>query len=308
MSWLIRIGPGITTSPLSTTRMSGRTAASSALMSDGSATSQTTAPGLQWARSSTRWPKAEVAVMTRSQSPTRPVVSSAISTRAPGVSASIVALSARSRSGSIETSTRSPAAWAISREQTEPIAPVAPTTMARPRVRSRMPIRCNATLAVSSVAATVRLLPVVTGIGASRATVTPASPTTLVKAPSPRICAPPAAAIRDGAHQPVVGEARRPGQHLSRRGAEGEEPAFDALPGRRRASAGDVAERPGGHVRGKVLDQTRREQTGPAEGGVAIDEADRERVDDEREAMGLGRAALFVARRWNRGVGPPRRP
>ena len=47
-------------------------------------------------------------------------------------------------------------AAAMSREQTEPIAPVAPTIMTRPRVRSLTPMRTTACLAASRVAATVR--------------------------------------------------------------------------------------------------------------------------------------------------------
>ena len=57
-------------------------------------------------------------------------------------------------------------------------------------------MRRAVSLAVSSVAAIVRLLPVVTGIDARCATVTPASPTTFVNAPRPTICAPCAAASR----------------------------------------------------------------------------------------------------------------
>ena len=57
-------------------------------------------------------------------------------------------------------------------------------------------MRRAVSFAVSSVAAMVRLLPVVTGIDARRATVTPASPTTFVNAPSPTILAPRSAASR----------------------------------------------------------------------------------------------------------------
>ena len=196
MSKLKRTGPGISTSPLSTTSTSGRTAASSAEMSGGNATSRITAPGLHWLTSSTRCPNADVAVTTRSQSPSRRCVEVSSSTCAPGVSRSIFCFSAVSRSGSIDTSTTSPTAAASRREQTEPIDPVAPTTMALPRARSCQPMRRAVSLAVSSVAAMVRLLPVVTGIGARRATVTPASPTTLVNAPRPTIRAPRSAASR----------------------------------------------------------------------------------------------------------------
>ena len=187
-------GPGISTSPLSTTSTSGRTAASSAEMSGGSATSRITAPGLHWLTSSTRRPNADVAVTIRSQSPTRFAVLTSISTSASGVSSRIVRFSASRRGGSIETSTTSLTAAASSRAQTEPIAPVAPTTIALPRARLGQPMRIAVSLAVSSVAAMVRLLPVVTGIGARFATVTPASPTTLVKAPRPTIFAPRSAA------------------------------------------------------------------------------------------------------------------
>ena len=55
-------------------------------------------------------------------------------------------------------------------------------------------MRFAVSFAVSSVAAMVRLLPVVTGIGARFATVMPASPTTLVNAPRPTIFAPRSAA------------------------------------------------------------------------------------------------------------------
>lgn len=127
---------------------------------------------------------------TRSQSPIRWSPWRAVCTRAPGDSARILAFSSESRSDSIDTSTTSPIALAKRRAHTEPIAPVAPITMARPCFRSSIPIRIAPCLAASSAAAMVRLLPVVTGISERRATVTPASPTTLVKAPSPTMRAP----------------------------------------------------------------------------------------------------------------------
>ncbi|HEX3531108.1 MAG TPA: hypothetical protein VH988_28945 [Thermoanaerobaculia bacterium] len=146
-----------------------------------------------------RWPKAEVAVTMRSQSAARSPATREVITRQPGVSARIVRSRASSRSGSIETSTTSWQALARSRAQTEPMAPVAPITMARPFLRPFgpvRPIRMSACLADSSVAATVRLLPLVTAMSASFATVTPASPTTFVKAPRPRMRAPFRSAIR----------------------------------------------------------------------------------------------------------------
>ena len=63
--------------------------------------------------------------MTRSHSGSRSSGLVAMATRAPGVSSWIVRLSSISRSGSMETRTTSKIAWAISREQTEPIDPVA---------------------------------------------------------------------------------------------------------------------------------------------------------------------------------------
>ena len=62
--------------------------------------------------------------------------------------------------------------------------------------RSSRPIRATACSAASRVAATVRLLPLVIAMLASWATVAPASPTTLVKAPSPISRAPLRSAIR----------------------------------------------------------------------------------------------------------------
>ena len=159
-------------------------------MSGGSATSRITAPGLHWLTSSTRRPKAEVAVTMRSHCPTHGALLTSVVTVASGTSSRMVRFRASRRGGSMDTSTTSLTAAASSREQTEPIAPVAPTTMALPRARSAQPMRFAVSLAVSSVAAIVRLLPVVTAIGARRATVTPASPTTFVNAPSPTIFAP----------------------------------------------------------------------------------------------------------------------
>src|SRR5512139_4076514 len=92
MSKLKSTGPGISTSPLSTTSTSGRTAASSAEMSGGRATSRITAPGLHWLTSSTRCPKADVAVMIRSHWPTQGAVLTSVSTVAPGVSPQDLAL------------------------------------------------------------------------------------------------------------------------------------------------------------------------------------------------------------------------
>ena len=177
------------------TSTSGRSAASSSLMSGGRATSQTIAPGLHWLMSRIRSPKADVAVTIMSHSPIRSCARVETVTRAPGVSRWIVRLRSIRRSGSIETSTTSRIAWAIIRAQTDPIDPVAPITITRPFVRSVVPMRIAASLAASSVAATVRLFPLVMAMGALLATVTPASPTTLVKAPRPMIRAPRRCAI-----------------------------------------------------------------------------------------------------------------
>ncbi len=87
-------------------------------------------------------------------------------------------------------------AWASSREQTEPMEPVAPMIITLPWVRSVAPILMTACLAASSVAATVRLLPLVMAMSASWATVMPASPTTLVNAPRPMMRAPLRSAMR----------------------------------------------------------------------------------------------------------------
>ncbi len=165
-------------------------------MSGGRATSQITAPGLHLVMSITRWPKADVAVMIRSQSARRSPALVAIVTSQPGVSFWIVRLSSISFSGSMETSTTLPMAWAISREQTEAMEPVAPTIITLPWVRSVAPINCTAFLAASSVMATVRLLPLVMAMSASWATVMPASPTTVVNAPSPMMRAPLRSAMR----------------------------------------------------------------------------------------------------------------
>jgi hypothetical protein len=55
------MSPGISTSPLSMTSTSGRSAASASLMSGGRATSQITAPGLHFVMSIARCPNAAVA-------------------------------------------------------------------------------------------------------------------------------------------------------------------------------------------------------------------------------------------------------
>ena len=122
-------------------------------------------------------------------------------------------------------------------------SPVAPTIIALPRARSGQPMRCAVSLAVSSVAAIVRLLPVVTGIGARRATVTPASPTTLVNAPRPTISRTLRRGVTHRLVQPRVGELRRAAQHLPWRRAERVDQAVDRL-ARRRASAHPSRDRP----------------------------------------------------------------
>ena len=187
---------GISTSPLSTTSTSGRSAASASVMSGGRATSQITAPGLHRVISITRCPNADVAVMIRSQSPMPVPAFVAMRTCAPGVSSWILRFRSINFSGSIDTSTTSRIAWAMNRAQIDAIDPVAPTTITLPRVRSVAPILMTACLAASSVAATVRLFPLVTAISASCATVMPASPTTLVNAPSPMMRAPRRSAMR----------------------------------------------------------------------------------------------------------------
>ena len=105
------------------------------------------------------------------------------------------AFSANSFAGSMETMYSSSLARASRRAHTEPIAPVAPTTIDLPRNRpssstSMRPIRFTASWAAQSAPEALYELPVVTGIEARLATVTPASPTTFVNAPSPMIWAP----------------------------------------------------------------------------------------------------------------------
>ena len=100
--------------------------------SNGRATSVMTAPGFTFMMSSTFLPAPEVAVTMTSMSA---MCSSASAPRGPspaGLSRSISSLSASSFAGSMETSQSSSAAIASSRAHTEPMAPVAPTTIALP--------------------------------------------------------------------------------------------------------------------------------------------------------------------------------
>ncbi len=116
-------------------------------------------------------------------------------------------------------------------------------------------MRRAVSLAVSSVAAIVRLLPVVTGIGARLATVTPASPTTLVNAPRPTICAPRVGRVAHRLIEPAVREFRRTPQHLPRRRAERVDEALDRPGPSRRHAAFDATHVRGRHVRRGRFDQ-----------------------------------------------------
>ena len=127
--FFIRTVPGSSISPDSMTSTSGRFATSSAERSSGRATSVITQPGFTAMMSRTRLPAPEVAVTMRSMSARCSSGVAATLMAARGCSRSRSFLSASSFAVSGETSHSSSADRASSREQTEPIAPVAPTTI-----------------------------------------------------------------------------------------------------------------------------------------------------------------------------------
>ena len=195
MSPRCTFSPGSLISPDSTTSTSGRLATSSADRSSGRATSVMTAPGLTCMMSRTRLPAPEVAVTMASISGSASSGVAATKIFARGLPISMSALRASSFAASGLTIHSSSLAMASRRAHTLPMAPVAPTTIVLPRRRPLSSTWARSSLASASCSAhsapeAEYELPVVMGSGARLATVTPASPTTLVKAPRPMIWAP----------------------------------------------------------------------------------------------------------------------